>query len=127
MFAKPAPPADEMPEPPDHVATLRGLRLINELEYQEWYISELLGNLQKTGFLFKHSIADGWGAWPQAYLQLCITIAKVKMEVLKLQKYRADMGGGVQDKRTTAQKERDAKAASGMISFMKHLENRKAR
>lgn len=99
--------------------------MLDELDYHEWYISELLGNLQKNGFLFKHSISDGWGAWPQSYLQTCITVAKTKMEVLKAQKYRADMGGARQDNRTAAQKEKDAKVAGGMVSFMKYAEKKK--
>ena len=55
-----------------------------------WYTSEMLGQLQKNGFLFEQDLSRGWGVLSQPELATLKTIARAKMALMALQKERAE-------------------------------------
>lgn len=92
-FAKPSSrPPKAQKKKFDAVEILQGLRLFTDLDRQEFYISEMLGQLIKNGFLPKWDLSRGWGALDEPERDKLITWARAKMALMEKQKLRADQG-----------------------------------
>jgi hypothetical protein len=91
------------------MARLHQLRWITEREQYDHYISERLGKLQQSGFLFKHP--GSWGEWPQEYLDSVLAHDLSKQVLLELWGSESSKSGVADLKELTRLPEQEEAAA----------------
>lgn len=118
MFAKPnLDGPQEYPKPIDIVAKFKGLRLLTWDDAQDMYISEMLGQLNKNGFIFKQDLSRGWGQLSQDELFVLITYCKANMVLLESQKVRSQLAKTPPPQLSPEEKAKAQKRAAGMLSY----------
>jgi hypothetical protein len=67
---------------------MQGQRLLTWADLNDWYRSELFGQLEGKKFSFKQDLSRGWGALDGDQLAILETIARAKMALMSVQKER---------------------------------------